>query len=123
MRLLLDTHVLLWWLADSPDLGLGHRKLVSDRRNTCYVSAVTVWEISIKVGLGKLEVPTNYLDVIRSQGFVELPISWNHAQSVKKLPDHHRDPFDRLLVAQCAEEGLILLSVDENIRKYGVSVV
>lgn len=123
MRLLLDTHILLWWLADSPELPEAYRKLVSDTRNTCYVSAVSVWEIAIKVGLGKLTVPANYLDVVRSQGFVELPISWGHAQAVLRLPEHHRDPFDRLLVAQCAEEGITLLSVDENVRKYGVSVV
>lgn len=123
MRLLLDTHVLLWWLAGAAELTAEHRKLIADSRNTCYVSAVTVWEIGIKVGLGKLEVPAEYLEVARSQGFVELPISWNHARAVQGLPDHHRDPFDRLLVAQCAEEGLTLLSVDENVRKYGVGVV
>ena len=123
MRLLLDTHVLLWWLNDDRSLTDEHRRLIQDKRNSCYVSAATVWEISIKSGIGKLEIASEYLDVVRSQGFLELPVSWLHVNAVRELPEHHRDPFDRLLVAQATIEGMVLLSVDPVIRKYGITVL
>jgi len=123
VRLLLDTHVLLWWLNDDRSLTDEHRRLIQDKRNSCYVSAATVWEISIKSGIGKLEIASEYLDVVRSQGFLELPVSWLHVNAVRELPEHHRDPFDRLLVAQATIEGMVLLSVDPVIRKYGITVL
>jgi PIN domain nuclease of toxin-antitoxin system len=123
VQLLLDTHVLLWWLNDDPSLTEEHKRLIQDKRNACYVSAATVWEISIKSGLGKLRIAKEYLDVLRSQGFLELPVSWAHTSAVQQLPEHHRDPFDRLLVAQAAAEGMVLLSVDPLIRKYQVNVL
>jgi PIN domain nuclease of toxin-antitoxin system len=118
MKYLLDTHVLLWWLANDEALTPDHLRIIRNKRNTCYISAATVWEISIKTGLGKLVVAEEYLEVARSQGFLELPISWFHTQGVKQLPDHHKDPFDRLLISQALSEGMTLLTVDENIRKY-----
>ena len=123
MRLLLDTHVLLWWLGNDPSLTEEHRKFIQDKRNSCYVSAASVWEISINSAIGKLEITPEYLEVLRSQGFLELPISWTHAQAVRQLPQHHRDPFDRLLVAQAATEGMALLSVDPIVKKYEVTVL
>ena len=123
MRILLDTHVLLWWLANDPSLTEEHRRIIQDKRNSCYVSAATVWEISIKSGIGKLEVAAEYLEVVRSQGFLELPVSWAHTKAVQQLPEHHRDPFDRLLVAQASTEGMALLSVDPFIKKYEVTVL
>ena len=123
MKYLLDTHVLLWWLANDEELTPDHQRTIRNKRNTCFISAATVWEISIKTGLGKLVVPEEYLEVARSQGFLELPISWTHAQGVKQLPDHHKDPFDRLLISQALSEGMTLLTVDENIRKYQLPTV
>jgi len=122
MQLLLDTHILLWWLGDDPLLSVDHRRMIQDSRNACFISAASVWEISIKRSLGKLEIDDGYLEVARSQGFIELPIRWNHAEMVKTLPEHHRDPFDRMLVAQAVAEEMTLLTVDQNIRKYEVRV-
>ena len=122
MRLLLDTHVVLWWLADDPQLTQDHRSLLGDQRNSCFVSAASVWEISIKRGLGKLRVAEEYLDVLKSQGFLELAVSWEHAQRVLELPEHHKDPFDRLLIAQAQTEGLTLLSVDPQVKRYAVAI-
>jgi PIN domain nuclease of toxin-antitoxin system len=83
----------------------------------------SLWEISIKKALGKLSIDAGYLDQLRSEGFVELPVSWTHAQAVQDLPPHHRNPFDRLLVAQARMEGMCLVSVDEQIKKYDVTVI
>ncbi len=121
MKYLLDTHVLLWWLADDAALTPEHRRIIGQKRNACFISAASVWEISIKTGLGKLTVPEEYLATARSQGFLELPISCVHAGGVRQLPDYHKDPFDRLLISQAFSEGLTLLTVDENIRKYQVA--
>lgn len=123
MKLLLDTHQVIWWLADDPNLTETQRKAIQDRRNTCFVSAATVWEISIKESLGKLSIDPGYLEQLRSEGFVELPVSWQHARAVHDLPPHHRDPFDRLLVAQARMEGMCLVSVDEHIKKYDLTVI
>jgi len=123
MQVLLDTHVLLWWLGNDPQLLDEHRRIIQDSRNACYVSSATVWEISIKRSLGKLDIDDSYLEVARTQGFVELPVRWNHADLVKTLPEHHRDPFDRMLVAQALSEDMTLLTVDLNIRKYEARVV
>jgi len=94
-----------------------------DQRNSCFVSAATIWEISIKTGLGKLVVADEYLETIRSQGFLELAVSWEHANAIKRLPEHHKDPFDRILIAQAQCERMDLLSIDEDIKKYDVTVV
>jgi PIN domain nuclease of toxin-antitoxin system len=120
MNLLLDTHILLWWLADDSRLNVQHRELLSDTKHLCYISSATIWEISIKTHLGKLTIPDTYLDEVRNQGFLELPVMWKHAAKIAGLPEIHRDPFDRLLVAQAQVEKLILLTEDPNIHKYGI---
>lgn len=122
MNALVDTHVVLWWLNNDEKLTESHRKIITSDDSVCYVSAATIWEISIKQMLGKLTVPPGYLDELTREGFIELAISWEHARAVLSLPPIHRDPFDRLLVAQAQAEALTLLCVDENIRKYDVSV-
>ena len=99
MLLLLDTHAMIWWLAGDASLSESQVAAIRDRRNTRFVSAATIWEISIKRALGKIDIDDAYPDILKSQGFIELPISWRHAQEVLNLPQHHRDPFDRLLVA------------------------
>lgn len=123
MRLLLDTHVLLWWLADDPTLGAEARTGISDPESAVYVSAATVWEISIKRALGKLEAPSDLLRQIESHRFGPLAITASHAQAAGALPRHHDDPFDRMLVAQAMIENLTLLSRDSRIGLYGVEVL
>ena len=117
-RYLLDTHILLWWLADDKKLSAKNRKIISDPENQIYVSAATIWEIVIKKGLGKLEVPDNILDIIKESNVVLLSISADHAFYVKNLPNIHNDPFDRLLISQSNIEDFALITNDKLIKKY-----
>lgn len=119
-RFLLDTHVLLWWLDDSAELGPRCRELIADQRNQIYISAATTWEISIKKALGKLEAPDDIDMIVEDEGFSKLPISLYHGQLAGSLPMLHRDPFDRMLIAQAQAEGLILMTSDGNIGQYNV---
>lgn len=119
MRLLLDTHVLLWALADSPRVKRVAARLLSTD-NEVFFSVVSLWEIAIKAGIGKLDVDVG--EVRRNavaSGFIELPVLGQHVEALTGLPDHHRDPFDRLLVAQSASEPMRLLTADEAVAKYG----
>ena len=117
-RFLLDTHSLLWWLGDDPRLGPRCRDVLADRRNQVFVSAATTWEISIKMALGKLEAPEDMDSIVEDEGFSKLPISLYHGQLAETLPSLHRDPFDRMLIAQAQAEGLILVTADEHIALY-----
>lgn len=117
-RCLLDTHVLLWWLSDDPQLGKRCRQMISDSRNQIFVSAATTWEISIKAAVGKLEAPADMDSIVEDEGFSKLPISLYHGQLAGQLPSIHRDPFDRMLIAQAQSEGLILITADETIPQY-----
>jgi PIN domain nuclease of toxin-antitoxin system len=119
-RMLLDTHVLLWWLADDDALGSKARKAIADANNEVYVSAVSIWEIAIKKTLGKLQAPDGIVAVIEDEPFLGLPVSLHHAEQVENLPDIHRDPFDRMLIAQAQSEGLVIVTSDEQIPRYGV---
>jgi PIN domain nuclease of toxin-antitoxin system len=121
MRLLLDTHVLLWWLKGAPELQPALREAIADPANLVYVSAVSIWEIEIKRALHKLQMPANWLDVVADEGFRRLPVTWEHAGHVARLPAIHRDPFDRMLVAQAMIEKLVLVTDDATVRRYGVS--
>ena len=123
MRLLADTHAYLWWLNDDPKLGSAAREAMADPTAIVYVSAVSIWEISIKVSLGKLDVDGDPVKEIWANGFVELPITAQHAHHAGNLPRHHDDPFDRMLVAQAQLEGLVLLSRDAAFSAYPVSVI
>lgn len=119
-RLLLDTHALLWAL-ESPDvLADTARAAVANPRNAVFVSAASVWEISIKGALNKLRVPPDLIQSIETVGFSELPITAFHAEQAGSLPLLHTDPFDRMLVAQAQAEGLILVTRDGNIPRYGI---
>ena len=122
-RFLLDTHALLWWLADSKQLGDRCREMISDQRNQVFVSAATTWEISVKMSLGKLEAPEDMDSVVEDEGFSKLPISLYHGQIAGCLPAIHRDPFDRMLIAQAQAEGMILVTADEHIPKYQLRVM
>lgn len=125
MRLLLDTHAFLWWLEDSPRLGEQARATIADPETRVAVSAVSAWEIAVKVRKGSLVIERGDLrdiaDQIRAQDFEELPITVAHAERAGRLPAHHADPFDRLLIAQAQAEGLTLVSNEELFDRYGVT--
>lgn len=120
MTYLLDSHVLLWWLADDPKLSSAHR--VAIQKGEVAVSAVSVAELEIKAALGKLEIPGDLNEVIASMGFRSLPFTAEHAAALRGLPFHHRDPFDRMLICQAIVDHLVFLTVDENCRKYDLLV-
>ena len=123
MNLLLDTHVVLWWLGDSPDLSTPARQAIVDTTNVCFVSAATLWEIEIKRALGKLSIPESYSDALTRQGFRELPISWAHTCALRSLPPIHRDPFDRILIAQAMSDDLVIVTADKVIGRYDARVL
>jgi PIN domain nuclease of toxin-antitoxin system len=123
VRLLLDTHVLLWWLADDRSLGGEARSGISDPASSVFVSAATVWEISIKQALGRLEAPSDLLRQIELNHFEPLSITVSHAYTAGALPRHHDDPFDRMLVAQAMKENLVLLTRDPRMSRYGVETL
>ncbi len=118
MRLLLDTHIYLWCISNSPQLSKKTRALLLEATEI-YISAASIWEISIKVALGKLEANVaSLIDAITESHFLELPITAKHADAVSKLPDLHRDPFDRMLIAQAICEPLKFLTVDTKLQQY-----
>lgn len=119
-RILLDTHVLLWWLAGDPRLGPRATEAIADPRNQVYVSAASTWEISIKIALGKLQAPDDMSSIIEDEGFLPLPISLYHGDQAGQLPPLHKDPFDRMLVAQAQTEGLIVITHDDAVMQYPV---
>jgi PIN domain nuclease of toxin-antitoxin system len=121
-RLLLDTHVFLWWLINDSSLGEKTKSIIADPRNEVFISAASTWEISIKVQLGKLEAPDDMDSIVEDEGFSKLPISLFHGQQAGRLPEFHKDPFDRMLIAQAQAEGLELVSKDKHIPLYNVKV-
>lgn len=120
MRLLLDTHAVLWWLADDPALPSRPREAIADPANEVLVSTASLWEVAIKATVGKLTVPDDLPERISAGGFAWLQVTREHAWEVRALPFHHRDPFDRLLVAQARVEGTPLLSGDGRLGAYDV---
>ena len=121
MQILLDTHVVLWALADDPALSAETRALLSDERNAIWVSAVSIWEISIKHALGRGDMPLSGKDALgycRVAGYRWLDVQPEHAAAVEDLPRIHADPFDRLLIAQALAEPMKLLTHDAMIAKY-----
>lgn len=122
LNLLLDSHIVLWWLSDDERLTRKARRLI-ERADDVFVSAATTWELAVKASLGKLRMPEGFLEVVEAQGFTHLPITPLHALAVQSLPWHHRDPFDRILLAQALVEGLGLVSVDDALASYGKFVI
>jgi PIN domain nuclease of toxin-antitoxin system len=118
MHVLLDTHLLIWWLNDDACLSQAARSLIMSA-DEIYVSSVSIWEAAIKVQLGKLDVDIDLLvKAIASEGFIELPVSVNHAAFILTLPHHHRDPFDRMLISQALSEPLRFLTADKTLSIY-----
>lgn len=127
MRVLLDTHAFLWWISDDRRLSDRAKEIIGDGSNELYFSAASGWEISIKAGLGRLEIPEDLEPFIADQlsrnAIQALPIYLRHTLHTRTLPDHHRDPFDRILASQAVLEELPLLSADPLVSSYPVEVV
>jgi PIN domain nuclease of toxin-antitoxin system len=123
LKLLLDTHAAIWWLSADERLGDAAARRLSDETDEVLVSAAVVWEVAIKRSLGKLKAPPDLGPTLRDAGARELPITLVHAAAVEQLPWHHRDPFDRLLVAQAGVENAAIVSADEALRAYGVELI
>jgi PIN domain nuclease of toxin-antitoxin system len=123
VKLLLDTHAVVWYLAADPRLSADARNAMRAPSNQTLLSAVVVWEIAIKRALGKLPIDERYLELLLDSGAEPLPISLDHAHSVGSLPPHHADPFDRLLIAQAQAERATIVTQDPRIRAYGVAVL
>lgn len=123
MKLLLDTHAALWWLADDDRLGPEAERELSDETNRVLLSTAVVWEVAIKRSLGKLQAPADLAPTLLAAGAQPVAITLDHAAAVEELPWHHRDPFDRLLVAQARSEGAAIVSQDDRMRPYGVTLV
>jgi PIN domain nuclease of toxin-antitoxin system len=123
VRLLLDTHILLWWLADDPRLPAEAASLIADPDTDVRVSAASAWEISIKRAAGRLEAPDDLLDVVAENEFEILVITSDHAVAAGRLPPHHADPFDRMLISQAQIETLTLVSVDSRFADYEVDLL
>lgn len=122
MRLLLDTHVFLWWVADAPQLTRKARRAISAKESECFVSLASCWEMAIKLSLGKLALTQPLEPFVSEQlainRFRLLPIEFRHVVAVTTLPFHHRDPFDRLLIAQAVVDDLTLVTTDQAFKKY-----
>jgi PIN domain nuclease of toxin-antitoxin system len=122
VTLLLDTHVVLWWLTDDRTLSDDIKDRL-DHEPDVYVSSATIWEVAVKQAIGKIKEPADLPERIRGSGFRQLPITFEHAIAAGRLPLIHRDPFDRMLVAQARVEDLTLVTRDAEVQKYEVSVL
>lgn len=122
MRLLLDTHAVLWWQTDDRRLGREARRAIATA-DIVWVSAVSGWEASIKVARGRLRLDEKFRILVAVDGFTELPVSLAHAERLLELPPHHADPFDRLLVAQALVEGATLVTHDRAMEPYGAPII
>ncbi|HEX2479187.1 MAG TPA: type II toxin-antitoxin system VapC family toxin [Geminicoccaceae bacterium] len=121
-RLLLDTHVFIWWRSNSPLLGREARAAIASA-DLVFVSVASAWEAAIKIALGKLRLPESFEVGVIASRFERLPIAFAHAEAVASLPHHHTDPFDRMLVVQCLSERLTLVTHDRRLAAYGVDIV
>ena len=127
MRILLDTHAFLWWISDAPQLSQKARQIIGNGENALFLSAASGWELAIKTRLGKLKLPADITSFIAEQlsvnAITPLPIQMKHALHLNSLPDFHRDPFDRMIVAQAQVEGLPVLTADPQLAGYSVQII
>ena len=123
MRFLVDTHALLWALGEPSALSLAARDAIADPSNLIMVSSASLWECAIKASIGKLDLPEDFFDSVPEAGYEVMPIRISHLNVYRTLPMHHRDPFDRMLVAQARAEALTLISRDPGIAKYDIEIL
>ena len=124
MKIIIDTHILLWWVVNDQRLPQKARRLIENPKNNIIVSAASIWEIAIKQALGRIKVDLKELEeTIAENIFESLPVKLHHAIQVSELPAHHSDPFDQMLVAQCLAETAYLLTHDEQLQKYGKAIM
>ena len=123
MKVLLDTHILLWWLADDQRLPAQAAAAIADPDTEVVVSAASAWEISVKQAAGRLDTPEDLLDAVAANDFGTIAITLDHAMAAGALPLHHADPFDRMLIAQAQLEGFTLVSVDSRFSDYDVELL
>jgi PIN domain nuclease of toxin-antitoxin system len=123
VRLLIDTHALLWWRDDSPHLSPRARHEIADLNNQIFVSVVTLWEIVLKRSAGRLNFPDDLEQVLQEDSFTLMPIGFQHLRTIERLPFLHKDPFDRMMIAQALAEGIPIVSRDRVFAAYGVQVV
>ena len=122
MRYLLDTHVLLWWVEGIP-MDSPADQVLNDFGNDILVSVISPWEIAIKESKGRLQPPSDLPQLIADSGFDILPVRWEHARRIASLPNHHGDPFDRMLIAQALEEDCAIITRDRRLQNYGVATI
>ena len=123
MRLLIDTHILLWWDRQLRRLSRPLRAAIEDEANDIFVSAASIWEIAIKRAIGKLSFRRSIVDAVSEFGFEVLPVIGSHAEHAGGLPRHHNDPFDRLIIAQAHLEGMTIGTQDRQMQPYGVALL
>lgn len=123
MQLLIDSHAFIWWSESSPALGGAARAAIADPANEVLVSTAALWELSIKAGLGKLALPDDLEIMVANQGFSVLSISFAHLRRYSGLPRLHRDPFDRMMIAQALAEGMPVASGNRAFAAYGVQII
>jgi len=123
VKLLLDTHVFLWWIVDDPRLNAEARRWIASSQNQVYVSAASTWEIRIKEGLGKLQFPIRCTEAFEQLGFLFLPIGLAECEGLKDLPTLHKDPFDRMLVSQSLSYQMTLLTADHKVLAYNTALL
>ena len=127
MRVLLASHAFLWWIGDDPRLSPGAREVIAEGDNEVFFSTASAWELAIKSSLGRLRMPADFerfvTDQVDLNGFSVLPVQLSHALRVHGLPPHHKDPFDRMLIAQALVEDMPLVSRDRRLAGYGVRLV
>jgi PIN domain nuclease of toxin-antitoxin system len=123
MKLLLDTHILIWWLSEASRLSQTEIDLITDSDNFIFVSAATAWEIAVKKMIGKLKAPDDLPAALAINNFLELPITIEHSQKLYQLPLHHNDPFDRIMIAQAISEDLTFMTRDTKISLYDIRTI
>ncbi len=122
MKLLLDTHVVLWWRTDSARLKLPVRRAIA-AADVVWVSAASGWEVAIKQALGKLRLDGSFVEMVADSDFLELPVTLRHAEQLISLPSHHADPFDRILIVQARSEGATIVTHDQQFEPYDVALL
>ena len=123
MRVLIDTHIFLWWDRQLRSLSRPLRAAIADEANDIFVSAASIWELAIKRALGKLSFNRSIVDAVSELGFEVVPVNGSHAEHAGGLPRHHNDPFDRLIIAQAQLEGMVLGTQDRLMRPYGIAML